>query len=150
MRDVLIKTENTYRVYSDSEGWDRSFLKFSNTPGIELDPKWKFMWDPNNEGLGEEWFADKYDESKWFDIGVDSPWEEQSVGKQWKQQHGSDYDGFGWYRNQFIVTSAKNPQRVILTFGAVDEACKVWINGNLVLDRPFPYKGDTDSWRGGF
>ena len=84
---------------------------------------------------------------KWFDIGVDSAWEEQPIGKQWKQQHGNDYDGFGWYRNRFVVPSADTPRQFILAFGAVDEACKVWINGQLVLDRPFPYKGNPGSWQ---
>ena len=32
----------------------------------------------------------------------------------------------------------------------MDEACKIWINGQLVLDRPFPYKGNTNSWREAF
>jgi len=130
----------------ESESWDRSFLKFSNVPNVELDPKWKFMWDPNDEGINKEWFSEKYDDSKWFDIGVDFCWEEQPVGRQWEKQHGSQYDGFGWYRNQFIVPSANTPQQFILAFGAVDEACKIWINGQLVLDRPYPYKDDRDSW----
>jgi len=150
VRDVSIKTENTSLVYSDSKSWDQSFLKFSRIyGGVELDPKWKFMWDPNDEGINKEWSSKKYDDSKWFNIGTDSAWEEQPVGKQWEKQHGNQYDGFGWYRNQF-VTSDKKPQRTILAFGAVDEACKVWINGQLVLDRPFPYKGNSNSWQEAF
>ena len=31
-------------------------------------------------------------------------------------------------------------------FGAVDEACKVYFNGQLLLDRPYPYKGNANSW----
>ena len=135
----------------DIRNWDRSFLKNSSTSGgTELDAKWKFMWDPNDDGLNKEWFFEKYDYSKWFDIGTNSCWEEQSVGKQWEQQHGKQYDGFGWYRNQFIVPSSDSHKKIQLGFGAVDEACKIWINGQLVLDRPFPYKGDADSWRQAF
>lgn len=134
----------------ENNSWDRSFLKFSKVSGIELDSKWKFIWDPNNEGLNKEWFSDKYDDSKWFDIGIDSPWEEQPVGKQWEQQHGKQYNGFGWYRNRFIVPSADTSRQFILAFGAVDEACKVWINGQFVLDRPFPYKGNSGSWQEAF
>ena len=33
-----------------------------------------------------------------------------------------------------------------IAFGAVDEACKVYLNGKLLLDRPYPYKGDSKSW----
>ncbi|OHB48419.1 MAG: hypothetical protein A2Y10_00355 [Planctomycetes bacterium GWF2_41_51] len=137
-------------LYSrESESWDRSFYIFSKA-GIEFDPQWKFMWDPNDEGVNKEWFSENYDESLWFDIGVDSTWEEQAIGKQWKQQHGNDYDGFGWYRNKFVVPTSEKHQKYTLAFGAVDEACKIWINGQLVLDRPYPYEGDSSSWSKGF
>ena len=37
-----------------------------------------------------------------------------------------------------------------LLFGAVDEACTVWVNGQKVLQRPYPFQGHTDSWREAF
>ena len=82
---VAIKTLDDYRASVEADyisnfslpykwesgRWNRSFLKLSKAPSIELDPKWKFTWDSNNEGLGKEWSSDKYDDSKWFDIGID-------------------------------------------------------------------------------
>jgi hypothetical protein len=151
VHDVSIKTENTSRVYRNSKSWGQSFLKRSEiSGGTELDTKWKFMWDPNNDGIDKEWSSEKYDDSKWFSIGTESCWEKQPVGKQWEQQHGKQYDGFGWYRNQFTVSSSDSCKKIRLGFGAVDEACKVWVNGQLVLDRPFPYKGDEGSWQWAF
>ena len=35
-------------------------------------------------------------------------------------------------------------------FGAVDEACTVWVNDKRLLERPYPYKGNTDSWQEAF
>jgi hypothetical protein len=33
-----------------------------------------------------------------------------------------------------------------LVFGAAAVACKVWVNGELVLDRPSPIWGSPDAW----
>ena len=134
----------------EGRSWDRSFLKFSGKPGIDLDTKWKFMWDPENKGISNNWHTEEFDDSEWLDINVDSCWEDQEVGRKWKQTHGKDYDGYAWYRNQFVVTSTDQPRKFVLAFGAVDEACKIWVNGQFVLDRPFPYKGNKDSWTQAF
>ena len=37
-----------------------------------------------------------------------------------------------------------------IVFGAVDEACTIWVNGRRVLERPYPYQGDNDSWQKAF
>lgn len=37
-----------------------------------------------------------------------------------------------------------------LIFGAVDEACQVWVNGKKLLDRPFPHRGNSNLWREAF
>jgi hypothetical protein len=139
-----------YLRWAEEYTWSRSLLTFMAQAGEDLPKTWKFMFDPNNEGINKEWNSEKYDDSKWFDISVEGTWEQQPIGKQWEQQHSNQYDGFGWYRNQFIITSDKKTQKAILAFGAVDEACKVWVNGQLVLDRPFPYKGNSDSWQEAF
>lgn len=135
-----------FLAYLENRVWSRSSLAFLLQPGEDLPKTWKFLFDPDNEGLDKKWYSEKYDDSKWFDIGVDSCWEEQPIGKQWELQHGKQYNGFGWYRNRFTVPSSGGHKKIQIAFGAVDEACKIWINGNFVLDRPFPYKGDHESW----
>ena len=32
----------------------------------------------------------------------------------------------------------------------MDEACQVYVNGKLLVDRPFPYKGDNQSYAKSF
>ena len=68
----------------------------------------------------------------------------------WHKRHGMDYDGMAWYRTTFVVKRDAKHRRCRLIFGAVDEACIVWVNGKRVLERPYPYKGNTDSWQEAF
>ena len=72
-------------------------------------------------------------------------------GRQWKQDHeNEDYNGPAWYRTRFEVAQDKVKSRVQLVFGAVDEACTVWVNGQELLERPYPYLGNTNSWQEAF
>ena len=130
--------------------WSRSLMKMLVKNGENLPSTWKFMWDPQNKGVLESWKSVKFAASAWFDIGVDSPWEKQPVGKQWEKEHKTPYDGFAWYRNEFKVKPSGKSKQYRLGFGAVDEACTVWLNGQLILKRPYPYKGDMDSWQKAF
>jgi uncharacterized protein DUF4838/glycosyl hydrolase family 2 len=140
-----------YLALKENALWNRSLMKVANSlPGTPLLARWKFMWDPTLKGLNEKWNADKFDDSKWYNIGINSTWEQQPVGEKWKAEHkGRDYDGIAWYRNTFKVKPLPSGSKcyVRLTFGAVDEACTVWINGKKVLERPYPYKNNKDSWR---
>ena len=128
--------------------WDRTSLEFMlNVPGEPLKDKWKFAFDPETVGEANGWFAPAFDDSKWESIGVNSGWEMQEVGKRWRDAHkGNDYDGAGWYRFRLEVPKDKIGQNALLTVGAADETCKLWVNGKLALDRPYPYQGDNDSW----
>lgn len=130
--------------------WSRSLMEMLGKDGENLPDTWKFMWDPQNEGISESWQAVQFDDSAWFDIGVDSPWEKQPVGKQWEKEHRVPYNGFAWYRNEFEVKPSGKSKQYRLGFGAVDEACTVWLNGQLILKKPYPYKGDVDSWQKAF
>ena len=105
------------------------------------------MWDPEKNGESAGWQAEKFTDSRWFDIKTDTIYSNQEVGKQWRAEHGRDYEGLSWYRTTFSLKPATVPQQVRLVFGAVDEACTVWVNGKQVLERPFPFQGDTSSWQ---
>ncbi len=136
--------------YFEGMTWDRNLLKVMDTPGDELGGTWKFQWDPNDVGLAQDWQADTANTSNWLDITTNGPWEEQPVGKAWQAEHGSPYDGHAWYRKDFSVTPEQAAKNVKLVFGAVDEACKVFLNGKQILDRPFPFQGNMNSWQEAF
>lgn len=139
-----------YLQWSEGLTWDRSLLKLMANPGTRLEDPWKFAWDAKDEGTKQKWFTEDFDDSTWLNANTVHPWEQQEVGKKWKAQHGVDYDGIAWYRKTFSVAKGDKPQQVRLLFGAVDEACNVWVNGKLVCARPYPYKGNPDSWREAF
>lgn len=131
--------------------WDRALLRLMKQPGTRIDDPWKFQWDTAEQGEGQGWFAADFDDSAWLDINTDGPWEQQRVGRQWKAQHNNaDYDGLAWYRKTFTVQADPAKPVVRLLFGAVDEACTIWVNGRKLLHRPYPYQGNTDSWKEAF
>jgi hypothetical protein len=138
-----------FLAWSESLTWDRDLLKLLAQPGSRLPDPWQFMWDPQGKGGAEKWYSAAFDSSRWYSIGTAQAWEHEEPGKRWKAEHGADYDGLAWYRTTFTV-SAKPDEQVRLVFGAVDEGCKVWLNGQLLLERPYPFQGDTESWRQSF
>ncbi len=137
-----------FLAWAETRTWDRELLKLMSQPGDPLPGPWKFRFDP--EGVGEErgWFAEDFDAGDWQETEVSGPWEELPVGEQWREEHGGDFNGLAWYRTVFTVP--EDADRVRLIFGAVDEACTVWLNGENVLERPYPYQGDRDSWQKAF
>ena len=134
-------------AWSENLTWDRTKLKILEAPGEELNAGWKFMWDQNDIGVKDAWFAEDKKDSDWYDIQVDKFYGDQEVGKKWKEEYGADYLGISWYRLRFSTKSDKSYKQVKLFFGSLDEAGKVWVNGKLVLDRSYPFEGDMDSWK---
>lgn len=133
--------------WAESRTWNRRLLQAQKLGGERLPDPWKFAWDSTGKGEAKGWHADALDPTAWPDIGTDTPWEDQPVGKQWQQEHGTPYPGSAWYRTAFqLKPDAAKPQ-VRLVFGAVDEACTVWVNGQKVLTRSYPFQNNQDSWR---
>ena len=89
-----------------------------------LNGVWEFRADPEAAGEAERWYAP---EAGGFAdrIVVPFPWQSARSGLGW-----ADYRGVAWYRRRFAVP-AEWRQRVVLHFGAVDYAARVWVNGQL-------------------
>jgi len=134
-------------VACESSTWDQSLLLMEDL-GEELGGRWRICWDPERVGLREQWFA--ADEAQigdgWQDIEVGYWWKDQPPGQRYREQHGEDYQGVAWYRKRFTTKPVAKDRRIALVFGAVDAACDLWLNGRKVLERPFPYKGNENSW----
>ena len=130
----------------ESKNWDYDLIDRVGERGQELDGPWAFRFDPQGVGVEQGWYEEDFDDDNWETIETNRPWEDQQAGKQWKARMGIDYDGWGWYRTRFTLDSDTKGKRVGIAFGAVDEACTVWVNGHKVLERPYPYQGNKDSW----
>ncbi len=139
-----------YLAWAEQRTWDRELLRLMAQPGEPLPGPWLVQWDP--DGVGEEpgWFRADHADPDWLKTGVSGPGEELPVGRRWREEHGEDYNGLAWYRTGFLVPRDDAGRRARLIFGAVDEACVVWLNGRRVLDRPYPFGGDTESWQKAF
>ena len=143
-----------YLAWAESRDWDRDLIKLMATPGTRLPDPWKFMWEaPDTPASGDAvpaWAKVDFDDSKWYSISTGAAWEEQEVGKQYRTANKRDFDGFAWYRTTFTVPKPEKPSQVRLIFGAVDESCIIWLNGKEIHRRPYPFNGDTDSWKQAF
>jgi hypothetical protein len=110
---------------------------------------WKIRVDPEEVGLKEKWYAPEADWSKDASIGVDSHWEKQPYGKAWAAKHGGkDFKGIGWYRTSFDMDEVAGDYEFV--FIAVDGTATFYLNGQKIGDRPYPYKGNINSWRDSF
>ncbi len=136
--------------YLEAPAWDRSLLNFLKQPGAPLPGPWKFRFDPERVGERQAWQMETCDDRDWAAIGINSAWEQQEVGKQWAREHGRDYDGLAWYRTRFSLKAARPGERVSLVFGAVDEACVIWVNGQRVLERVYDAAQNPNSWAEAF
>ena len=88
----------------------------------DLSPRWHFRIDPNDRGVQGRWFAPDLDESDWFLINNDLPWDNYGYRA---------YDGYGWYRQTFSVPPLPDGRKVFLAFGAVAHGAEVYVNGRL-------------------
>jgi hypothetical protein len=136
--------------YLEAATWDRSLLTVLKQPGERLPGPWRFQFDLEKKGEARGWQRPEYVDRDWPEIGIESAWEQQPVGRRWEQEHGQGYNGLAWYRTTFSLKPARPHERVSLLFGAVDEACVIWVNGEKVLERVFDAAQDPNSWQESF
>ena len=131
-------------VSLETRKWPRHLIMLGDN-SFEL-KNWEIRFDPEQKGMEEKWFSST-DKSFWQSISTNAPWEKQSVGLEWEKKHGKHFKGFGWYRCNFDLKNVNPNQQMKLTFGAIDGAAEIWLNGKKIHSREFPFKGDGNSWR---
>ena len=88
-----------------------------------LNGKWDFKFDPNNEGLSDSWFTG---EKKFEDkIVVPFPWGSKLSGLP-------DNANIGWYSRAIKVSSKWKGKKIFITIGASDWETSLWIDGKFV------------------
>ncbi len=140
-----------YLVWSESETWPRQFARLHYGEMLPLADTWAFAWDQDRTGDTKGYSNETLDTTGWLKMRVDAPWDDQPEGKKWVDDHqGVAYTGLGWYRTELVAPAKQSGTKAALIFGAVDEACTIWLNGKLLIDRPYPYQGNTMSWQEAF
>ena len=128
--------------FLENRSWPMQF-KFLDDEAQEL-IGWKIIFDPQKDGDKKD-YAHAPDMTKALPITLDTHWEKQQAGLDWRQQHGEHYKGVAWYVASFDVP--QNDDDMKFCFGAIDGSALIYLNGTLLADRPYPYKGNPDSWK---
>jgi hypothetical protein len=105
--------------------------------------------DPEDRGLKEKWQNKSWRET--------ADWEMFRTDRFWEKQYNFDetnnlsdatnkvigtYDGIGWYATQLTVPAQWKNRKIYLRFGAVDESCRVYVNGKFAGQHLYKHKND--------
>lgn len=85
---------------------------------LNLQGYWKFKIGDNLA-----WKAPDFNDSDWQSIMVPGLWEDQI---------SHSYDGFAWYRKEFILPKDMLGKRYVLMMGKIDDIDEVYLNGKKV------------------
>jgi beta-glucuronidase len=93
---------------------------------IDINGIWKFKLD-HGEGFAEEWFRLPLQET--VAMPVPASYNDVYEGAEFR-----DHIGWAWYEREIVVPEHFFEQRIVLRFGSVTHAAKVYINGQLVVE----------------
>ena len=106
--------------------------------------EWRFRFDPEDEGGRRRWFATP--EGEWVPFETNLHWEKTDLYKR-HLASGGKARVIGWYSNRFTIGALNPKQKASICFGAVDGDADVYLNGERLLRREYPDRGDVDSWK---
>ena len=93
---------------------------------IELNGIWQFKLDAGT-GLTEEWFAHPLRET--IPMPVPASYNDLYEGEELR-----DHVGWVWYEREIVVPQHFFDQRIVLRFGSVTHAAKVYLNGHVLTE----------------
>ena len=85
---------------------------------LDMRGKWKFAL-----GDDEKRSSVAFNDSKWGEIFVPSPWEDEGY---------PGYDGYAWYRKHFRLPQGAEKKSLYLRLGCIDDVSEVYLNGELI------------------
>ena len=120
---IVLLIFNFNSVYSQIPLPEHPRPDFKRDQWQNLNGKWDFKFDPNNEGLSDSWFTG---EKKFEDkIVVPFPWGSKLSGLP-------DNANIGWYSRAIKVSSKWKGKKIFITIGASDWETSLWIDGKFV------------------
>ena len=114
---------------------------------FSLEGKWRFRFDLNHNEAPTDFFAIKYDDSKWVDFPVPGLFEFEgygdkiykNVGYSWDTQFDSNppyveerNNYTGSYRKWITIPSTWKGQNIYMHVGSATSNLEVWVNGKHV------------------
>ncbi|MGY6649757.1 beta-galactosidase GalB [Wenyingzhuangia sp. IMCC45574] len=110
----------------------------ANAQDINFNESWTFF---NAEAPGAE--QPSFDDSKWRKLNLPHDWaiEGPFNGKYNARCGGLPFHGTGWYRKTFKVPATSKGKVVRVEFEGAMYDAYVWVNGQLVGNRPYGYIG---------
>jgi len=94
-------------------------LTMASRQVIDLSGTWYIVADPNDKGLGEEWYRP----------GRMAEGVPVSVPGEWETALGLDYDGIAWYWRDVTIPDVMSDESVLLRFDAAATGTTVWVDG---------------------
>jgi beta-glucuronidase len=121
-----------------------SFDVRADVPGerdyLDLDGRWRFVFDPDEAGTSEGWMMAGFDDGSWQVVEVPRPWDLYDTAG-FGSYDGSRYgtgtafrDGYAWYRAGFRAPGSWSGRFVKICFLGVNYAACVYLNGTLVAE----------------
>lgn len=98
---------------------------------------WKFYLGDDSLAIGND-----YDDSKWRTLDLPHDWSIEadfSLSNPATPGGGALPGGVGWYRKEFTVEKSDTDKKIYVDFDGVYWNSKVWINGQLLGERPNGY-----------
>jgi len=107
---------------------------------LSLNGPWKFHFSDTPEGTPADFFAEKYNDTKWDTIHVPSNWEMQGFGDPIFRNVTTpfhpdppfvprEYNPTGSYRKTFFLPASWNGKEIFLRMEKTASASFVWVNG---------------------
>lgn len=120
------------RVVPSFDGWNHQQPTRSYK---SLDGKWMFKFDPEDRGLGEEWFDPDFDAKSWGKAQVPAAWDLYDT-PDFASYDGASFgqgtafaDGYAWYRTDLVAPASWGAKDIRLNFLAANYRADVWVNG---------------------
>ena len=108
------------------------------TDPVSFNDGWKF-----HKGAAAGASENDFDDSDWRTLDLPHDWAiEGPFDSSYNARSGGlPFHGIGWYRKQFDVPNSAKGKHVTLHFDGAMNNTKVWLNGELIGDRPNGYIG---------
>ena len=136
--------EYSEQYYGDIAGLKRVMdLAEFTPPFIKTGLFWKFKLDPEDAGQKEKWYKEGRKYLNWkYVMATNCNWERphahyKNIPEELRTLT-KNYNGFAWYATSINIPSDWFGKRnIYLYFGAVDDSCTVYVNGEKVHYRPY-------------